>query len=189
MENIEELKTNATRFRHMIRAYYNIFSLADNKPTLRKVLDDLDLEGLLIRDIIKYSTPGRYKGAYRSLKQEYCYKEPTRIALLDAIESFYKQGLDDNHRYEKLEMFTKPAIVGKSSLGSAFLSGLASALCPERFMIYNKISASFLSEYNTYEYITHRHIGNYRHFNELHQKIAKRIKKPLVELDAMWWNE
>lgn len=182
MKNVEELKTDTEGFFWWtIRAYYNIFFLANNKPRLYKTLCKLNLDDRLIRKIMILSIPGRYSGAPRSLQSEGRYNEFTRSAFLDAIVAFEAKDLDDNSLYGKLETI---ALEPRTGLGPAFLSGLSSALCPERFMVYNKRSTEFLSKYNAYKHFTHTRTKKYRNFNELHQKIAKQIKTPLVNLDT-----
>lgn len=190
LKNKTALENNERLFHRMIQGYLNIFDYNHNKPNLKDVLRILHIpDDPLGFKILKLSIPGRYLSLSRTNPLANVFAPDARAAFLDAVESFYTpKNHTDNHLYSKLEIFAEEALVGRRTFGPAVLSGLAAALYPKKFMVYNTRSVEILKDYNSYEHLTHLHITKYREFNNLHQAIAKEIKTPLIELDTTVWS-
>ena len=186
LKNREELENDTDLFRCMIQAYLNIFDYNHSeKPQLRNVLENLFVSDKLVNKIMTLSKPGRYRSLSRTLIDK--YDAYVRSMFLDVVEAFYAPQKDysDDQLYEKMEVFATDSAAGGRNFGPAVLSGLAAALHPKKFMVYNSISADILCYYDTYAHLaSSRHITKYREFNNLHRAVAKKIKRPLVELDA-----
>ncbi len=188
MENSDELERDGQQFRSMIRAYLNIFDyVTGEKVTLGKVLVELHLEEPLRNNIMTLSKHGRYKSLSRTIVKE--YGEQARSTFLDVVEALYNhKNYNDAQLYSKLEMFEEKDVTCRT-FGPAFISGLAAALYPQKFSVYNRISVEILDQYGEYEHLARqKNLKNYREFNNLHRKVASRIKRSVIELDATSWD-
>ncbi len=171
---------NRDRFRDMIRTYLNILQYKDGeKTTLKGIMKESfpELGARRINDIARLSVPGRYWGIARTLLGEYDLTD--RRKFLDMVEAFYIRSSEPDELYEKLEAFTD----GRRNFGSAVLTGLAMALRPEEFMVYNRRSADMLADICAYRELASVDMDQYREFNDFYTNVSKITGKSLVDLD------
>ena len=171
---------NKDRFRDTVRAYLNILQYKDGeKTTLKRIMNESfsELGTRRINDITSLSRPGRYQGIARTLLGEYDLAD--RRKFLDMVEAFYIHRSEPDELYEKLEAFTD----GKRNFGSAVLTGLAMALRPEEFMVYNRRSAGMLADIYAYRELAGVDMDQYREFNNFYANVSKITGKSLVDLD------
>lgn len=178
VQNRERLR-EPRDFERLIQAYINIMMYADLKPNMRPVLSGFVwLDGHTKDEIIAHALPGLYVGLTKPMKAIADRVAPFGKEFLDLIEGFVASDNED-----RLWGMLRELVVEKMGIGGpAVMTGMFSALWPERFMVYNKISALPLGYTPCSKFVPPR-MKWWHGFNEVYAELARQTRRDLMSLD------
>ena len=166
-------------FERLIQAYINIMMYADLKLNMRPVLSGFVwLDGHTKDEIIAHALPGLYVGLTKPMRAIASRVAPFGKEFLDLIEGFVASDNED-----RLWEMLRELVVEKMGIGGpAVMTGMFSALWPERFMVYNKISALPLGYTPCSKFVPPR-MKWWHGFNEVYTELARQTGRDLMSLD------
>jgi hypothetical protein len=166
IENKHQFIEGEEDYRRMIRTYLNILAYVEGEktelPGLLESFEWLDDKDKL--NILKWSSPGRYQGIYRT-GSSFPSTDAYRWGFLNLIEAFASNRTYDE-LMNRLERFADKMRRG----GPATVSGILSALREDEFMVYNMRSALPLTNTDC-AYLTSINRWEYREFNTIYRSI------------------